>query len=99
MGLKEEMLAEFGQAMVQIDKDLSSLDDTLNDMERTVPEFRSTPRSFRRKMLKQMEQSTAELESVMAAFGGLISQAEAVRTRTQERLNRARRLIEQMGGR
>ena len=80
----------------QLEKDLRSLDSTMDEMERDIAAFRRLPRWDRQRLLGVMEESTAGIEAIMDGFGNLVETAERMQSSAQKRITRARRLIQRM---
>ena len=88
----------FREQSGQLGKHLASLDGVMDEIEETIPEFRSLPPQFRQRMLAQMEESTVGLEAIMATFREIVNEAELMMSNAHDRTSRARDLMRRMEG-
>ena len=91
-----QVLTVFRAARIEVEKDMASLDEVLDDMEENVATFRALPAHHRERLLASMKESTANTESIFLSFGKVVEEAEAMQSGVERRLERARRLMRRM---
>ena len=82
----------------QLEKDLRSLDSTMDEMERDIATSRGLPQRDRQRLVGVMEESTAKFEAIFDGFGNIVEAAEGMQSSARKRITRARRLIQRMSG-